>query len=133
MMNRSPNRTVLGKASMWTGTAACVLSCVLVALLATEAIWREPNFERLSEWPGALCGALFLILDLVTFGCGIAARRTIAGKRGLWFSAFAWYPEVTSWSSFGFPFILLMLLLITYVNRLKPGPRSCSSAAPTAR
>ncbi|HEV3262255.1 MAG TPA: hypothetical protein VG013_35720 [Gemmataceae bacterium] len=98
---------------MWTGTAGCVLCGVLAVLLAKKRIWHEPEFERLREWPNALCGALFLILDLVALGCGIAARHTLAGKRGLWLSAFAWYPQVVGWSSFGFPFLLLMLLLVT--------------------
>jgi hypothetical protein len=132
-MSQSPKLNALGKASCWTGVAGIVLSGVLSALLAKEPIWHEPEFERLREWPNALCGVLLVILDLVTLGCGIAARRTVAGKRGLWLSAFAWFPEVASWSSFGFPFLTLMLLLSGFVNRQKLDSEACPPGAQTNR
>ena len=130
-MSPSPALNALGKVSCWTGIAGLVLSGVLVVLLAKEPIWHEPEFERLREWPNALCGALFLILDLVTLGCGIAARRTVPGKRGLWLAALAWYPQVDAWSSFGFPILLWMLLLPGFVNGQKPDPEPCPPGVQT--
>ncbi len=58
----------LGKASLWTSIIGFVLPMCLVILFPANAF---------------LCGVLFVILELVALGCGIAARRTATGKAGL--------------------------------------------------
>lgn len=50
---------------------------VLVAVLYKPHLGNEPGPAY------ALCGLLFVILELVAFGCGIAARRMATGKAGL--------------------------------------------------
>jgi hypothetical protein len=60
--------TSLGKASLWTSILGVVLPIGL-------AILRPGT--------GELCLLLLMMLELIALGCGIAARRTAAGKGGL--------------------------------------------------
>jgi hypothetical protein len=82
----SDNAT-LGKASLWTSIIGIVLPVSLAVLVAV--FLKPPNeqqrleYERLREWANLLCAVLFVILELVALGCGIAARRTATGKIGL--------------------------------------------------
>ena len=128
-MSQSPLLNVLGKRSFLTALAGFVLAHVLVFALRNEQ--EEADFERLREWPNAFCGVLFVILELTSFGCGIAARRTKIGKRGLLLSGLALYPFFSFWSSFGLPFLLLILLLNEALNWQKPDP--CPPKAQTER
>jgi hypothetical protein len=44
------------------------------------------NNPVLGQDPGpayGICGILFVIFELITLGCGIAARRTATGRAGL--------------------------------------------------
>jgi len=124
--SQSPNLNVPGKVSLWTAIAGVVLSCVLAVVLLTKEHQRpEPDFERLREWPNALCGVLFVMLDLVALGCGIRARHTVAGKKGLRLSLCAWIPMVAMWSFSGGTFFMLILLLCNRVAPLKPDPEAC--------
>lgn len=77
----------LGKASLWTSVIGVVLPVCLVILIAT---FLQPpkeqerlESERLRQRAETLCGVLFVILELVALGCGIAARRTATAKAGL--------------------------------------------------
>jgi hypothetical protein len=79
------DRSALGKASLWTAIIGIVLPAslaVLVAVFLTRPV--------LGQDPGiayALCGVIFVILQLVALGCGIAARRTPTGRAGMVISA----------------------------------------------
>jgi hypothetical protein len=71
----------LGKASLWTSIVGIVLPVCLAVLVAIFL-----NRPVLGQDPGvaySLCGLLFVMLELIALGCGIAARRTATGKAGL--------------------------------------------------
>jgi hypothetical protein len=116
----SPTRTVLGKASLWTGIAGAVLSLVLgIALLRSANGQERPGFERFGEWPYALGGALVVILGSVAFGCGLAAKRTAAGKEGLTLSFFA-FAHLAFLSTAGAALVMLMIVLYRRLLEEKP-------------
>jgi hypothetical protein len=58
----------LGKACLWCAIIGIVLPVCLAILVPANAF---------------LCGFLFVILELIALGCGIAARATVTGKAGL--------------------------------------------------
>jgi len=68
----------LGKTSLWTSIVGVVLPVSLAILVA---IFLKPSSEK--ALANALCGVLFVILELIALGCGIAGRRTATGKAGL--------------------------------------------------
>ena len=127
-MSQSPSLEDLAKASLWTSIAGLV-SPVSLTVLAITSDQHRLDIERLREWPYALCGVLFVTLELVALGCGIAARHTVTGKRGLALSAFAWYLLASTLFAFGgtvlpslvLSFAMLLLYSMTLLWRL---PRS---------
>lgn len=81
----------LGKASLWISIAGLIVPVCLAILLA---IWvlafvpqsrLGPSYENsvLILAGAALCIVLFVVLELIALGFGIAARRTERGKVGL--------------------------------------------------
>lgn len=128
-MSQSPNLNVLGMRSFLAALAGSLLAIVIAFALRNEQ--QEAAFERLQEWPNALLGVLFVIFELNSLGCGIAAWRTKIGKRGLLLSGLALFPFLAFWSSFGLPFLLLILLLNEALNWQKPDP--CPPKAQTER
>jgi hypothetical protein len=126
------NSSSLGEASLWISSAGIV---VLVSLAILAVVTFNPantqrglDFERLRQWPYLLCGAIFVILELVGLGCGFAARDTLAGKRGLAVSALVWFLVASFLSSFGgspLPSLILavavfVLFTLTLLRRLLP-------------
>jgi hypothetical protein len=121
------NNTSLGKASLWISVAGLIMP-VSLAVLAVTNEQKRLELDVLREWPYVLSGALFLILELVALGCGIAARHTVVGKRGLAISALAWFLLTSILSSFGgtpLPSLILsvvvfLLFAMTLLWRLLP-------------
>jgi hypothetical protein len=119
------NNTSLGKASLWISIAGVVFPVTLAVLVITSHQHRL-DIERLGQWSYALCGVLFVILELLALGCGIAARSTVAGKRGLAISAFAWILLSSVLTAFGgtplpsfiLSVVLFLLFLVTLFWRL---------------
>jgi hypothetical protein len=68
----------LGKAALWSCITGVVLPGSLLALVLVSERVLPLEFQAI-----AICGILFVILELVAFGCGIMARRTTPGKVGL--------------------------------------------------
>jgi hypothetical protein len=119
-MSPSLTRTVLGKASVWAGIGGAVLSVVLgIALLTSTNGQERPGFAQLREWPYAPWGVVLAILAAAAFGCGLAVRRTAAGKAGLALSFFAFAHLAFVWS-FGGAFVLLMIFLYRRLLEEKP-------------
>ena len=78
------NTATLGAASLWTSVAGFVLPVCMAVLglrLARPGGRMGPSDEETNVV--LLCLGLFVTLELVALGCGIAARRTAAGKAGL--------------------------------------------------
>jgi heme/copper-type cytochrome/quinol oxidase subunit 4 len=71
------NNASLGKASLWSAIIGFVLPVSLAVLVA---IFVKENQQAL---PYALCGFLFVGLELVALGCGMAAGRMTNSKAGL--------------------------------------------------
>jgi hypothetical protein len=95
------DNTVLGKASLWSALIGIVLPASLAVLVA---VFLKPH---LGNDPGpayGICCLLFVILELVAFGCGIAARHLATGKAALVISG-----------------ILLLLVLFVVVLKFWPG------------
>jgi hypothetical protein len=115
----------LAKASLWTAIAGLVFPVGLAVLVITSDQHRL-DMERLGEWPYALCGVLFVILELVALGCGLAARCTATGRVGLGLSALAWCLLASTLSAFGgtplpvliLSFTMLLLYSMTLLWRL---------------
>src|SRR5207245_1379501 len=83
----------LGKVSVWS----CITGAVLPGGLLALVLFNERLFP-LEVALGAIgpCYMLFVILELVALGCGIAARRTTTGKVGMVISGLILlYPAVT--------------------------------------
>ena len=81
------NSTVMGNDNSWLGKAS-VWSCIIGVVLPGGLLALVLSNERLLPLEVALgaigpCYILFVMLELVALGCGIAARRTTAGKVGL--------------------------------------------------
>jgi hypothetical protein len=68
----------LGTASLWTSIIGIVLPGCLAVLVALLFKPPEPVHGIRT-----ICWLLFVILELIALGCGIAARRTATGKAGL--------------------------------------------------
>jgi hypothetical protein len=81
----------LGKASLWSSMIGVVLPVCLailtfvgVSYLAPQSrLGPPPSAMEAAGWTLAFSGIHFVILELISFGCGIAARRTATGKAGL--------------------------------------------------
>jgi hypothetical protein len=76
----SNENATLGNASLWTAIIGIVVPgclAVLVAVFYPRHLGNDPGPLY------ALCGVLFVILELVALGCGIAARRTATGIAGI--------------------------------------------------
>src|SRR5436190_16303118 len=69
------NNVPLGKVSLWTSIIGIVLPGCLYVLVAV--------FFNREGWAYGVCELLFVILEFVALGCGIAARRTPTGRGGL--------------------------------------------------
>ena len=101
----------LGKVSLWTAIIGIVLPMCLAVLAIVVFLFLTPHSRMgpsSDQWEGALaslafCGILFVILELVALGCGIAARRTASGKAGLVIST-------------GVAFLLLLLGLVAWMR-----------------
>jgi hypothetical protein len=89
----------LGKASLWSSIIGIVLPACLYVLVVIFL-----SFEGLAY--GA-CELLFVILQLVALGCGIAARRTPTGGAGLAISG--------SLLLLGFVFVSTFLVYIFFI------------------
>ena len=73
----------LGSISLWTSIVGLVLPVLLAmvfAVLLERNILREPGTYY------GLCLLLGGVLELAALGCGLGARRTVAGKTGLFIS-----------------------------------------------
>jgi hypothetical protein len=81
----------LGKASLWCSiigvalpVCLAILTLVGVSYLAPQSrLGPPPSAMEAAGWAFALSGILFVLLELIAFGCGLAARRTATGKAGL--------------------------------------------------
>jgi hypothetical protein len=71
----------LGNASLWSSIVGVVLPGCLAALVAI--FLNNPVLGQDPDPTYGICAILFLILQLVALGCGIAARCTASGKAGL--------------------------------------------------
>ena len=95
----------LGKASLWSSILGVVLPGCFAVLL--DFIGRNSSEQSLPLGylicGFVICGFLFVILELVGLGFGIAARRTPTGKAGLGISA-------------GFVFLVLLFYLYGQVR-----------------
>ena len=89
----------LGKASLWSSIIGIVLPACLYVLVIIFF-----SYEGLAY--GA-CQLLFVILQLVALGCGIAARRTPNGKAGLGISG--------SLLLLGFVFVSTFLVYVFFI------------------
>jgi hypothetical protein len=124
-MSQSPNLNYLAKVSLWTAIAGLFYPVSLV-VLSIMSQHHRPDIAQLGEWPFAFCGALFVILELVAVGCGLAARCTVTGKRGLGLSALAWNLLAVTLFAFGgtplpmviLTFTMLLLYLMTLLWQL---------------
>ena len=73
----------LGRISLWTSIVGLVLPVLLAmvfAVLLERNILREPGTYY------GLCLLLGGVIELAALGCGLGARRTAAGKTGLFIS-----------------------------------------------
>ena len=73
----------LGHISLWTSIVGLVLPVLLAmvfAVLLEQNILREPGTYY------GLCLLLGGVLELAAVGCGLGARRTVAGMTGLFLS-----------------------------------------------
>jgi len=120
-MSQSVNLNNLAKASLWTSLVGLVFPLSLVVLAITSD-QHQLDLERLRQWPYALCGILFVILELVALGCGIAARYTRIGRIGLAILVLGLILLTSILALFGGMFlpslILQFGLLITYTMTL---------------
>ena len=65
-----------------TSLCSSIIGVVLPACLAVlVAVFIKPPNEQGPAY--ALCGVLFVILESIALGCGIATKRTATGKAGL--------------------------------------------------
>jgi hypothetical protein len=110
-MRQPPKLNDLAKASVWTAIAGLAFPVSLV-VLATTSEQHRLDIGRLGEWPYVLCSLLFVILELVALGCGLAARGTVTGKRGLGLVALAWHLLASTLFAFGGT--LLPVLILTF-------------------
>ena len=94
------NSTVMGNDNSWLGKVS-VWSCIIGVVLPGTLLALVLVNERLLPLETVLgakgpCYILFVILELVALGCGIAARHTTTGKVGLVISGLILlYPAVT--------------------------------------
>lgn len=72
---------LLGKVSLWAAVVGVVLPVCLVVVVAM--LFSHPALGQDAGPAYACCGLLFVMLELIALGCGIAARRTATGKAGL--------------------------------------------------
>ena len=73
---------MLGKVSLWLAILGAVLPAGLAGIAATSFTF---NWAR--ETAFALCSLLLAFLELAALVCGLAGRRTAAGKAGMLVSA----------------------------------------------
>jgi len=72
------DKASLGKVSLGSSLIGIVLPGCLYVLVA---MFLRPPGEQ--GWAYDICELLFVILEFVALGCGIAARRTPTGRAGL--------------------------------------------------
>jgi hypothetical protein len=82
------DKTWLGRTSLWSSIVGVVLPGCFVAFdfayLQTHIKEQTLGYEIFGY---LMSGLLFVTLELAALGCGIASRRTPAGKAGLVISA----------------------------------------------
>jgi hypothetical protein len=138
-MSQSLKLNDLAKVSLWTAIAGLFFPVSLV-VLSIMSDQHRLDIAQLGEWPYSLCGVLFVILELVALGCGLAARYTMTGKRGLGLSALGWNLFAVTLFAFGgtplpmviLSFTMLLLYLMTLLWRLLPS-RSSDAGPPEAQ
>jgi len=80
------NDARLAKVSLWTSIGGFVVPTSLAALVFVVVVFILPPQRTAPAYSVeaiVACGIVFLILELIAFGCGVAARRTAPGKAGL--------------------------------------------------
>src|SRR5438105_65104 len=106
------NSAVMGNDTSWLGKVS-VWSCIIGVVLPGGLLALFLFNERLLPLEVALgaigpCYMLFVMLELVALGCGIAARNTTTGKIGMVISGLILlYPAVT--------LVLLVLEILGYL------------------
>jgi len=73
----------LGRISLWTSLVGLVLPVLLAMVFA---VLLERNILREAGTYYGLCLLLGGVVELAALGCGLGARRTAAGKTGLFIS-----------------------------------------------
>src|ERR1022692_3061004 len=76
----------LAKVSLWASLVGFVVPMCLVALDFIVVVFVLPPQRTAPPYAVevvAFSGILFLILELVALGCGVATRHTTPGKAGL--------------------------------------------------
>jgi hypothetical protein len=73
----------LGRISLWTSLVGLVLPVLLAMVFA---VLLERNILREAGTYYGLCLLLGGVLELAALGCGLGARRTVAGMTGLFLS-----------------------------------------------
>jgi hypothetical protein len=84
-------QTSLGKASLWASIAGIVVPVLLAIVLVIWVLLFVPQGRMGPSYEDSvrliaglvLCVVVFMLLELVAFGCGMAARYTTTGKIGL--------------------------------------------------
>lgn len=114
----SNDNASLGKVSLWSSIIGVVLpGCIAVLVFFIEKNTSEQSLSLGYVIYGfVICGFLFVTLELVALGCGIAARRTTAGNAGLVISA-------------GIVFLVLLFYLYSWI-RFGAGGDAPPSASP---
>ena len=85
--------STLGKASLWASLLGIVLPGCLTILPFVGVLYLTPHTRmgmgpptpaaEAAGWTLVLSAVLFVLLELIAFGCGIAASRTATGRAGL--------------------------------------------------
>jgi len=76
------DRAWLGRASLWASIVGIILpGCLFIVVLAVGHL--DLGSMVLVVGGFSCSGLVFAILELLAFGCGIAARRTATGMAGL--------------------------------------------------
>jgi hypothetical protein len=123
---------VLGKAAVWTGIAAVVLSIFLVVtIVETTPHQKHAEFLwRFQEWPYALCGMVFMILASLTLACSLMTRHTAAGKAGVGLAFFGCAYLATLSASGG---LLIIVLMMISMRRLLEGKPELKAGLPESQ
>ena len=72
------DNATIGKASLWTSIIGFGLPAILAVLFTI--VYEDMDVRRTLF---VLLLAFSVMQELIAFGCGVAARRTVSGKSGL--------------------------------------------------